>query len=119
MAAVGPHAHLEWTLSGASLVLDQSSERVPGLERLAEESHRAGGARLTWSDMEFIAVTCLQVIDGTFTGTLRGELVLELSAVDSSFWLLWASDDAVTQRVSSAFDGVVVSKHARPPSLRA
>lgn len=113
MAAVGSHEDLIWTMAGAWIVCrDGTPDKW---QRLADQSNEADGVPLTWTDMAGLAEDCLQVIDGRFTGRRGEEPLLLLAAIDSSYWIVWAADVNVLDRVRRAFSGVEEYDEPPPP----
>jgi hypothetical protein len=105
--AVGDWSHLRWVLRQAWFNGDVRSVWAAGWEYAEAESERPGGIQMTWDEMARLADNCLQVIDGRFTGYGDdGQPVLQLLAVDSSYWVVWARDDQTLDRVRAAFSRV-------------
>lgn len=102
--AVGDWSHMRWVLRQAWFNGDVTSVWPTGGEYAEAESERPGGIPMTWDEMAHLADHCLQVIDGTFTGYGDdGHPMLQLLAVDSSYWVVWARDDRTLDRVRDAF----------------
>lgn len=111
-AAVGPQDHLTWVLRGVWVIGDL--RRVDGASTLEERSWLDQGAELDWSSVQQIATDCDQVVDGYFTGyDAAGRPQLELAAVDSSWWKVWARDPGTVARVRAAF-AVTTEDHPDP-----
>lgn len=120
MAAVGVHGDLAWHLKGAWFVYDEDLPEavLAPWERIEEQSRTPAGVQLSWSDMESCARVMLQVIDGTFTGYQGEEPILQLAAIDSSYWIVWARASDRLDLVRHAFDGVLDYDEPPPPQLR-
>jgi hypothetical protein len=104
LVAVRPHPELTWVLRDAEIIGDLSDlwPDVPG--QLELRTNERSGVRLTWPDMQRLGEICIQVIDGLFTAyDGAGDAQVQMEAVDSSFWVVWAQDGAVLERVRSAF----------------
>ncbi len=77
----------------------------PGGHAYAEtQSERPEGLPITWHEMAALANSCQQIIDGRFTGyDEEGQPALQLQAVDSSYWIVWAADAEELAAVRAAF----------------
>jgi len=114
MAAVGSQEDLSWHMSGAWIVCrDDAPDKW---QRLADQSNQPNGVPMTWTEMESLAQDCLQVIDGRFTGRRGDDPLLSLAAIDSSYWIVWAAESEVLDRVRGAFSGV--EDYDEPPPLQ-
>ncbi len=119
MDAAGDQSHLRWVLRGAWLNGDVTPLWPEGVEQAERETERPGGAPLTWAQMSCLAQSCHQVIDGRFTGyDLAGQPVLELHAIDSSYWVVWARDGEVLARFRTAFSEAETYDEPTPEPLR-
>ncbi|MFS0702470.1 hypothetical protein AB6N24_21045 [Cellulomonas sp. 179-A 4D5 NHS] len=114
MAAVGPHPQLRWVLRDAWLVGDLRTVWAEGAASVEERSELGPGIALDWDTMTRLAATCDQVIDGYFTGyDDAGTPQLELAAVDSGWWKVWARDPRTLLRVRESFP-LVTDDHPEP-----
>ncbi len=119
MGAAGDHSHLRWVLRGAWFNGDVTAPWPEGVEHAERETERPAGAALTWAQMSSLAQSCQQIIDGRFTGyDLAGQPVLELHAVDSSYWVVWARAGRVLARVRTAFPDAETCDQPTPEPLR-
>ena len=119
MSAVGAKLDLRWRLKSAELVLDTAPDASRARWEVVEAtSVTAGpGVELTWEEMESLARDCLQVIDGTFTGYSGRNPRLQMAAVDSSYWIVWADDPVVIERVRRSFHSVTDYDEPEPRPL--
>jgi hypothetical protein len=118
MTTVGDHGSLRWVLRGAWFNGDVRAVWPAGHEYAEAESEKPDGLEMTWHEMRRLGETCQQVIDGRFTGyDLNGQPVLQLHAFDSSYWLIWAADGAVLERVRAAFPDAEAYDEPTPESV--
>lgn len=111
--AVGPHEELAWVLYDAQFNGDVRTVWPEGWESVQRRSDMPGGVPLTWQEMQTLGATCQQIIDGRFTGyDEAGHPLLQVQAVDSSYWIIWAQDAAILERVRGRF---VVEDYEEPP----
>lgn len=104
MRSVGDRSELRWVVRDAWFNGDVTPLWPEGVDQAEQESEKAGGAGLTWLQMSSLSESCRQVIDGRFTGYGDdGRPVLQLEAIDSSYWVVWAHDPEVLSSVRSAF----------------
>ena len=102
--AVGDWSRLRWVLRDAWFNGDVTCVWPAGWEYAEGESKQPDGISMTWDQMAQLADNCFQVIDGRFTGYGDdGQPVLQLRALDSSYWVVWAGEDQVLDRVRGAF----------------
>ncbi|WP_380164011.1 hypothetical protein [Jannaschia sp. R86511] len=107
MAVVGPQPHLNWVLREAEFNGDVRTVWPADWEVVQRQSDQPRGVPLDWVQMTTLAQQCQQIIDGRFTAyDESGQVQLQMQAVDSSFWVVWARDEAVLERVRGAFAGV-------------
>jgi hypothetical protein len=107
MAAVGEHPDLDWILRNADFNCDVTPVWPDGWHWVEQHADGPRGLPITWAEMKRLGEICDQIIDGTFTGYDHvGAPRLQLAVMDSSYWILWSSDDAVLERVRTAFHGV-------------
>ena len=113
LATVGDWPHLEWVLRDAELNCDVTKVWPEGVA-VSDQTMRPGGLAVSWDEMRLLASSCSQIVDGTFVGYRRdGSAELSLAVIDSSYWIVWAQDDVVLDRVRAAF--VSVSDYDEPP----
>ena len=119
MGAVGDHGALAWTLTHFDTHCDVRDVWREGTLAVERRSEEPGGLRLTWQEMERLAGCCDQIIWGDFIGYREdGSAELALVAFDSSFWLVWADDETVLERVRAVFVGVEDDEEPDPPDRR-
>ena len=119
MAAVGDWPELDWVLRGAYFNGDVTSVWSEGIA-VEEQTEQPQGLSITWEQMRRLAGSCRQIIDGTFTGYGKsGSAELSLTAIDSSYWIVWANDERVLDRVRATFVGVEDYEEPQPPQRHA
>ncbi|MEI7927871.1 MAG: hypothetical protein WCH40_04915 [Verrucomicrobiales bacterium] len=97
LRTVGDQSRLSWTMTGAYVL----SPTPPSGDLW---TINPADAVVTWSDLVDLSLVWLQVIDGTFIGRLGlGAPQLVITAVDSSYWVVWATDALVIARIRESF----------------
>lgn len=112
LRVLAPHSlRATWTLGLSEEGFWAIGEGAEALEELAERSGQIGGAELL-----AIADALSQVVWGDFTGTLPDNPLEEwvtIRAIDSSYYEISTSDDAVVAKIMSRFDKVELVDTAR------
>ena len=108
MAAVGqPPDVLRWFMSYAQFNCNVGSGWPEGTLATEAKSREGRGLPLDWTTMSALAEVCGQIIDGRFVGyDDQGKPQLMLEAIDSSYWVVWATNTAAIDSVRRAFTGV-------------
>ncbi len=118
MAAVGDLTGLQWVLRDAWFNGDVRPVWAEGHEHVEAESEKPGGVPLTWAQMAVLAEACQQVIDGRFTGyDEHGRPSVQLQAIDSSYWVVWADNGGVLAAVRSSFPAAEDYDEPTPETL--
>lgn len=118
MAAVGDWSRLHWVLRGAWFNGDVRPVWPEGHEYAEAASDKPGGIPLSWEQMSRLAEHCQQVIDGRFTGYDEdGQPVLQLLALDSSYWVVWARDRGALDPVRASFPDAEPYEEPTPEAL--
>ena len=108
IAAVGqPQDALRWFMSHAQFNCNVGSVWPEGNLATEAKSRDGLGLPLDWATMSALAEVCGQIIDARFVGyDDQSQPQLMLEAIDSSYWVVWATDTAVIDSVRRAFTGV-------------
>ncbi len=107
MAAVGPQDALRWFMSHAQFNCNVGSVWPEGNLATEAKSREGLGLPLDWTTMSALAEACRQIIDARFVGyDDQSEPHLMLEAVDSSYWVVWATNTAVIDSVRRVFTAV-------------
>jgi hypothetical protein len=118
MGAVGDLTSLRWVLRDVWFNGDVRPVWPEGHEHAEGGSEEPGGLPLTWAQMASLAESCQQVIDGRFTGyDEHGQPSVQLQAIDSSYWVVWARNHEVLAAVTSAFPTAEAYDEPTPETL--
>lgn len=117
MSAMGSHPELDWWLYAAWFNCDVTAVWPDGVG-IEEKNEERPGLALDWDTMERLASVCHQIIDGFFIGyDNRGQPILQLAVIDSTYWTVWAEDEGVLDAVRAAFDNVERDDEPAPPAV--
>ncbi|MEN3298871.1 hypothetical protein [Pseudonocardia sp.] len=104
MQAVGDRSALRWRLRNAEFNGRIDPVWPDGVPVVQDRTMRPGGLPLSWQDMQHLAITCQQIIDGDFTGYDHADQPqLKLLAHDSTCWIVWSADPTDYEQVIAAF----------------